>query len=90
VTRRLLVAVGLLCAGAAAAVVAGGATDGAARDAHRSFQRAVGGLGLGTALDLAEGVHAFDPRLGIGSRTTGPTIGDRAWLPLHGEPLPPP
>lgn len=71
-----------LAAGAAGILVAG--SDGATRSpqAAEEFQRLVGGLGFGPALDLAPCAADFDPRLG-GSRLTGdaliPGAGD--WCP---------
>jgi hypothetical protein len=61
--RRLLLATAVLVAGAALVLTVGRPAGEAGRGRH-AFQRAVGGLGLGPALDLGEGAAAYDARLG--------------------------
>jgi hypothetical protein len=54
----------LLLTGAAGAVLVVEERKGRDTLAHaESFQRLVGGLGFGPALDLSNGASAFDPRL---------------------------
>ncbi|HEX7445933.1 MAG TPA: hypothetical protein VF306_00230 [Pirellulales bacterium] len=48
---------------AAGAVVVAGSLTHRSRSAQRSFQQAVGGLGLGCQLDIGRSSWHFDPRI---------------------------
>jgi hypothetical protein len=84
-------AAALLFAGLLALTAAAGAalTVGArppAREEQRAeeFQRLVGGLGFGPALDLERCAFAFDPRLDPGcSEDVGPVPGGGFFCPHH-------
>jgi hypothetical protein len=67
----------LLVTGAAAAVLVVEESNGSDRLTHaESFQRLVGGLGFGPALDLSSDASAFDPRIeGSCSMDYGPIAG---------------
>jgi hypothetical protein len=91
--RGAAVALGTaVLAGAAALAVASSSARDPARDARSaSFQRSVGGLGLGTALDLGRCGRGFDPRVEVdcaGRRE--PVPGGGAFCPRHAGSLPPP
>jgi hypothetical protein len=72
--RRLAVRVLLaaLLVGAGSIVACGSSRPAAAAERSRSFQRAVSGLGLGTAIHLSRRGVPFDVRLG--DRELGRTI----------------
>jgi hypothetical protein len=61
--KALLATVLALACGAAAAVAASASRDPDRAALSEAFQRMVGGLGLGPAVDLARCAHDFDPRL---------------------------
>jgi hypothetical protein len=86
--ERMLVAVAVLVAAGFFAVASASSSDGAATARSREFQRAVGGLGLGTSLTL-ECPFGFDPRLAesCGQRHL-PVAGGGAFCPLHKSLLP--
>jgi hypothetical protein len=82
--RRLLVVLTLL-AGASCIVLAG-ENIASRQHALRSeqFQRLVGGLGFGPALDLSGCAFGFDPRLdGSCSEDSGPLPGGACFCPRH-------
>jgi hypothetical protein len=87
-----LVAVTLaLVAGAAAAVANTNRVDPARTERSREFQRAVGGLGLGTALDLSRCARGFDPRVEDAcSGRHDPAPWSAPACPRHKSLLPPP
>jgi hypothetical protein len=60
----LLAAVVTLPVAAAGVLLASGAPSAAATADAREFQRVVGGLGLGAAVDLSRCAASFDPRDG--------------------------
>src|SRR5579871_3846529 len=73
----------VILAGASAAVLAAG---GRGRDSSRGeeFQRLVGGLGFGPALDLSACPFGFDPRLdGTCGEDCGAVPGGRCFCPRH-------
>ena len=75
---------------AAGAALALGARPPAGQDARaEEFQRLVGGLGFGPALDLARCPNAFDPRLCPHCPAEyGPLPGGGCFCPYHaGSPL---
>ena len=74
----------LFLAGAAAVLLAFEERVQPPPDASESFQRLVGGLGFGPALDLSECAFAFDPRLdGSGAEERGPIPGGACFHPRH-------
>ena len=88
---RLLCAV--LALAVAAVVVASIGTRRSDRAAAtgREFQRLVGGLGLGPALDLSRCAAAFDPRVGaVCPERVGPIPAGDAFSPDHAAALLPP
>jgi hypothetical protein len=77
------VATAALVVAAAASVAA--RTDGARAERAVEFQRIVGGLGTGPALDLAACEADFDPRVGAVCRgATTPIAGGRAFCAHRG------
>jgi hypothetical protein len=73
----------LLLAGASAAVLVAG--DRRTPDSER-FQRLVGGLGFGPALDLSGCAFGLDPRLdGSCSEESGPVPAGACFCPRHAE-----
>lgn len=64
VEAGLILLVLALAGGAGFVVTHGASRPERATAASRDFQRLVGGLGLGPALDLARCAPAFDPRVG--------------------------
>jgi hypothetical protein len=81
---RLLVAL-LLLAGASGAVLVTEARLQHSREEHAAeFQRLVGGLGFGPALDLSGCAFGFDPRLdGSCAEEYGPLPGGNCFCPRH-------
>jgi hypothetical protein len=85
-SRRLGLLFSLLVLVAAVAVVLG--VDGRAGQASRAhaeaFQRLVGGVGFGPAVDLSRCAFGFDPRLdGSCQEESGPIPGGRCFCPRH-------
>jgi hypothetical protein len=84
----------LLLAGAAVAVLAEEGHDPRDLSRGEEFQRLVGGLGFGPALDLSGCAFGFDPRLdGSCAWETGPLPGGACLCPRHAGSLffyPPP
>jgi hypothetical protein len=80
----LLIAL-LVLAGVTGAVLAVEAWGGQGRQRRaEEFQRLVGGLGFGPALDLADCPFGFDPRLdGACGEDRGPVPGGRCFCPRH-------
>jgi hypothetical protein len=91
--RRLAVTL-LLLTGAAGTVLAAEGLAGGGQRAE-GFQRLVGGLGFGPALDLGDCPLAFDPRLdGACGADFGVVAGGACFCPRHAgtnlsPPLPP-
>jgi hypothetical protein len=82
---RLLFTLLLALAAAAGTVLAVGGRRPAAREERaREFQRLVGGLGFGPALDLEQCASSFDPRLGPACpNDCGPVPGGTFFCPQH-------
>jgi hypothetical protein len=78
----------LIAATALAAVAALGVEDGLRRrqaERAEAFQRLVGGLGFGPAVDLSHCAFCFDPRLcGSCPEDWGPVPGGAYFCPRHG------
>ncbi len=73
----------VLLAGAAAAVLTAEGRDRSAARAEE-FQRLVGGVGFGPALDLSACAFGLDPRLdGSCSADSGPVPGGACFCPRH-------
>jgi hypothetical protein len=69
---------------AVAALLADGPRQRRQAEEARQFQRLVHGLGFGPALDLADCVQAFDPRLSPDcSQQDGPLPGGVYFCPQH-------
>jgi hypothetical protein len=90
----LLLVLVLLAGGAAAVLAAEGRGRGSTR--REEFQRLVGGLGFGPALDLSVCAFGFDPRLdGTCAFDSGAVPGGTCFCPRHAgsvffyPPLPP-
>jgi hypothetical protein len=76
----------LLClTGAAGAVLVAEAGSGARREQKaEAFQRLVGGVGFGAAVDLSECAFGFDPRIdGSCAYDRGPVPGGACFCPRH-------
>ena len=71
----LLVVLLLLAISAAALLTAEEQAQAAHQARDEDFERLVGGLGFGPALDLSDGASAFDPRLGGGGDDPMPAPG---------------
>lgn len=88
-TPLLVVAALALCA--AAVTTLGARRSDREASASREFQRLVGGLGLGPALDLSRCAPAFDPRVGaVCQERVGPIPAGDAFSPDHAGALLPP
>jgi hypothetical protein len=83
-SRVLIVVLLLLCV-AAGAVLAGEQRVSSERHASgEAFQRLVGGLGFGPAVDLSGCAFGFDPRLdGSCAEECGPIPGGGCFCPRH-------
>ena len=88
---KLILAVLALVAGAVVVASIGDGRSDRAAATGREFQRLVGGLGLGPALDLSRCMPAFDPRVGaVCPERVGPIPSGDAFSPDHaGAVLPP-
>jgi hypothetical protein len=81
----LLTAVLALACGAAAVLVADAAARSGRERKSEEFQRLVGGLGFGPALDLSRCAFGFDPRVcGRCPEETGPIPAGAYFCPHHG------
>jgi hypothetical protein len=80
----LLLGLLLLTAGAAAALVIDAQGQRRREASAEEFQRLLGGLGVGPALDLSGCAFGFDPRLdGSCSEECGPIPGGACFCPRH-------
>jgi hypothetical protein len=80
----LLTAVASLAAAAGALLVSDSLAGGGRRARAAEFQRLVGGLGFGPALDLGRCPFSFDPRLGrCCGEEWGPVPGGVYFCPQH-------
>jgi hypothetical protein len=80
----VLTAITALTLGAAAVLALGEKSRADREAAARDFQRLVGGLGLGPAVDLERCPFSFDPRLGrCCPETFHPIPGGSRFCPYH-------
>lgn len=80
----LFFALMLLIAAAATVLVTEGRTQHHRRGRGEAFQRLVGGVGFGPALDLSGCAFRFDPRLdGSCAAACGPIPGGDCFCPRH-------
>lgn len=80
----VLVVVLALTAAAGAILALGDRADAGRRPRAEQFQRLVGGLGCGPALDLAACEFSFDPRLCPAcSNDSAPVPGGKCFCPYH-------
>ena len=81
--RRVAIGVLFLAVGAALSVAVS-AHRGGGTGPGRDFQRLVGGLGFGPALDLSRCDFTFDPRVGnVCPGNLGPIPSGRVFCPEH-------
>ena len=84
-SRLLSYALVFLVGACAAVQVLERVADRRRRSATESFQKLVGGLGFGPALDLSDCAFGFDPRLdGSCSASVGPLPGAGCFCGRHG------
>jgi hypothetical protein len=82
--RAALAGILALVAGAAAILIAEGATNSMHAVHAQEFQQLVGGLGFGPAVDLSRCPNSFDPRLGGHCpEEVGPIPGGGCYCPHH-------
>src|SRR5215468_9461010 len=80
----LLLALVLLSGASAAVLAVEGRAERGRRDRAEDFQRLVGGVGFGPALDLSDCAFGFDPRLdGACAEEDGPVPGGACFCPRH-------
>jgi hypothetical protein len=85
--EALALAVAALAAAAGCVLAAGSRRPAAAAARSAEFQRAVGGLGSGTAASLSPCEAAFDRGVAAGcSRAFWPVAGGAGFCPHHGGP----
>jgi len=81
----LILGLSFLCIGAAAAVASSFADNHGSRTRQQDFQRLVGGLGTGPAVDLSGCPFSFDARLANSCRyDRGPIPGGASFCREHG------